>query len=249
MSVELPGWEPETFTAAGITHDVYRKGRGPGVIVIHEVPGITPNVLRFADDVVAEHFTVVLPSLFGTPGKRRTLPYVGASVVRGCVSREFVTWATGRTSPVVSWLRALARQLHEQRGGPGVGAVGMCFTGGFALAMMVDETMVAPVLSQPSLPFAVGAARKADLNLAADDALAVAQRADDGCQVLGLHFDRDRAVGTRFASLRDLLGTRLIDVPLPSRKRTDHSVLTEQRDEASVDRVLQFLAAKLKPDD
>src|SRR5205809_7520837 len=102
--------------------------------------------------------------------------------------------------------------------------------------MMVDERMIAPVLGQPSSPFAIGKARAADLNLSPDDRLAVAQRAADGCEVLGLRFDRDMAVGTRFRTLHDLLGERFIAVELPSRKRTDHSVLTEQRDEASVRR-------------
>ena len=69
--------------------------------------------------------------------------------------------ALKQTSPIIAWLRALARNLHADVGGPGVGAVGMCFAGGFALGMMVDDIMVAPVLSQPSLPFAIGSARTA----------------------------------------------------------------------------------------
>jgi dienelactone hydrolase len=162
-----------------------------------------------------------------------------------CIAREFTNMALNRTGPVIAWLRALARQLHGECGGPGVGAVGMCFSGGFALGMMVDDTMVAPVLSQPSMPFALGKARAADLNLSPDDVLAVAQRAADGCEVLGLRYDQDKAVGTRFATLRELLGDRFIAVELPSRNRRDHSVLTEQRDEASVRRVISFLGDKL----
>jgi hypothetical protein len=122
----------------------------------------------------------------------------------------------------------------------------MCFTGGFALAMMVDEIMVAPVLSQPSLPFAFGkAARHGDLNLSPADAERVAARAAAGCEVLGLRFDQDKLVGTRFESLRTLLGDAFIAVDLPSTSKRDHSVLTEQRDEASVQRVIEFLRAKL----
>jgi hypothetical protein len=121
----------------------------------------------------------------------------------------------------------------------------MCFSGGFALAMMVDDTTVAPVLSQPSMPFAMGAGRGADLNLSPDDRIAVAARAAEGCQVLGLRFVDDAAVGTRFDSLRELLGDAFIAVELPSASKRDHSVLTEQRDEASVQRVLEFLTAKL----
>jgi len=218
------------------------------VIVIHEIPGITPKVAAFADEVVDTGFTVVLPSLVGTPGREISAGYGAASMVKLCVAREFTNWAIGRTSPIIGWLRALARSLHLEAGGPGVGAVGMCFSGGFALGMMVDDIMVAPVLAQPSLPFAVGsAARKADLNLSPDDRLAVAQRAADGCEVLGLRFTGDALVGTRFDSLRELLGDAFIAVELPSAHKRDHSVLTEHRDAASVDRVIAFLRAKLLP--
>ena len=244
-AAHLPGWSLSTFGAAGITRPVHTKGTGPGVVVVHEIPGITPSVLRFAEDVVDAGFTVAMPELVGTAGRPVSGRYLASSFVRVCVAREFTTMATGRTSPVVSWLRALARQLHADAGGPGVGAVGMCFSGGFALGMMVDDIMVAPVLSQPSLPFAVGRGRSADLGLSPDDEAVVAQRAADGCQVLGLRFTGDRLVGDRFGSLRRLLGDAFVAVELPSAARSDHSVLTEQRDEESVQRVLAFLREKL----
>lgn len=246
MSDVLQGWERDSFTAAGFTRETWRRGSGPGVVVVHEIPGITPKVTAFANDVVDAGFTVVMPSLVGTPGKDVSGPYMAGSMLKVCVSREFTTWAVGETSPIIGWLRALARSLHLEVGGPGVGAIGMCFSGGFALAMMVDDVMVAPVLSQPSMPFPVGgAARAADLNLSPDDRLAVARRAAEGCQVLGLRFTGDKLVGTRFDSLRELLGDAFLAVELPSSSPRDHSVLTEQRDEPSVQRVLAFLGEKL----
>ena len=99
----------------------------------------------------------------GTARNRARGLYGLRSMLHGCVSREFANWATSTTSPITVWLRALARAEHERCGGPGVGAVGMCFTGGFALAMMVDDELIAPVLSQPSLPFPIGKKRKRDL--------------------------------------------------------------------------------------
>ncbi len=243
----LAGWEHDSFTAAGLTRDTYRRGTGPGVVVIHEIPGITPKVAEFANDVVDAGFTVVMPSLVGTPGKAMSNGYTMASMAKVCIAKEFTSWAIGETSPIIGWLRALARHLHQDVGGPGVGAIGMCFSGGFALGMMVDDTMVAPVLSQPSMPFAIGgAARKADLNLSPDDRLVIAERAAAGCQVLGLRFTGDALVGTRFDSLRELLGDAFIAVELPSSTKRDHSVLTEQRDEPSVQRVLDFLREKLQ---
>lgn len=242
----LSGWSKGSFTAATLTRDTYRKGEGPVVIVVHEIPGITPAVERFANDVVAAGFTVVMPDLVGTPGREVSGGYTISSMLKVCISREFTNMALNKTSPIISWLRALARSLHQEAGGVGVGAVGMCFSGGFALGMMVDDIMVAPVLSQPSMPFAIGKNRAADLNLSPDDAAVIAERASQGCEVLGLRFDKDKLVGDRFSSLRSLLGDSFIAVEIPSSTPKDHSVLTEQRDEASVQRVLQFFTDKLK---
>jgi dienelactone hydrolase len=242
----LAGWERNSFSAAGFTHDTYRRGTGPGVIVIHEVPGITPSVIRFANDVVDAGFTVVMPDLVGTPGKPLTMPYMLGSVVKVCISKEITAWALNRTTPVTAWLRAVARALHAEVGGPGVGAVGMCFSGGFALGMMVDDIMLAPVVSQPSFPMARGSGEaNGNLGLSPDDEATMIRRAEEGCQVLGLRFTGDRMVGTRFATLREKLGDAFIAVELPSVSKRDHSVLTEQRDEASVQRVLAFLVERL----
>lgn len=246
MTAELPGWERSSFTAQDLTRDVYRRGQGPVVVVVHEIPGITPKVLRFAEEVVDAGFTVVMPSLVGEPGKAPQSAYLATSVAKVCVAREFTTWAMGTTSPVVAWLRALARALHAEVGGVGVGAVGMCFSGGFALGMMVDDIMVAPVLSQPSLPFAVGERRGRDVGLSPDDRVVVAQRASEGCQVLGLRFTADRLVGQRFAELRELLGEAFVAVELPSSKKSDHSVLTEHRNDTAVATVIEFLRRRLR---
>ncbi len=242
---ELEGWQRGEFSAAGFTHTTYRKGTGPGVVVVHEIPGITPGVLRFAEEVVAAGFTVVMPLLVGEVGRDVSQGYLMGSMSKICVSREFTTMAMKKTSPVIAYLRALARQLHEDVGGPGVGAIGMCFSGGFALGMMLDDLMIAPVLSQPSLPFAMGRGRSADLNLSPDDAVVIANRAAAGCQVLGLRYTGDKLVGDRFTSLRTLLGEAFLAVEFPSTKKSDHSVLTEQRQEEGVAQVLGFLREKL----
>ena len=152
-------------------------------------------MLAFAEEVVDAGFTVVLPSLLGTPGGAYTPRAVLRSVARLCVSREFETWRTGSTSPVTAWLRALAAELHGELGGPGVGALGMCFSGGFALAMMTDGHVAAPVLSQPSLPFTLSAAHRADLGLSPADLASVKERVAGGCPVLGLRYAGDPLVG------------------------------------------------------
>jgi len=241
------GWKYGSFTAGSSTHDTYRKGSGPGVVIVHEIPGITPAVMKFAEEIVGAGFTVVMPLLVGEVGRAPDKKYMSASMIKVCISREFSTMAMHKTSPIIDWLRALAKQLHREVGGRGVGAVGMCFSGGFALGMMLDDVMIAPVLSQPSLPFGFGKARAGDLNLSPDDEIMVQRRAVEGCQVLGLRFTGDRLVGTRFESLRKLLGEQFIAVEFPSSAKSDHSVLTEQRQDEGVRRVVDFLREKLQP--
>jgi dienelactone hydrolase len=238
----LDTWARSSHTADRATHDTYRKGSGPGVVVIHELPGMTPAVVAFADEVVAKGFTVVMPDLFGEPGAPASAGQLLKSLAKVCVSKEFTKLALGETTPVAGWLRSLARELHAELGGPGVGALGMCFTGGFALAMMVDDSVVAPVVCQPSAPFAFGSKRRADLNLSPRDLEIVKRRAAEGCAVLGLRYRRDPATGTRFDTLRRELGDNFIAVEFEGR---GHSVVTEHRQQEAVDRVLAFFAARL----
>lgn len=241
--MSLDGFEQESFSALGTEREVYRRGSGPAVIVIHEVPGITPLVAQFGREVAEAGMTAVLPSLFGEPGRPMSLPYVLKSITGACIAREFTTMALGRTSPIVDWLRRLAVAEHERCGGPGVGAVGMCFTGGFALGMMVDPVVQAPVLSQPSLPFPLGAKRKAAVGLSDADLEAVKQRVAEGTCVLGLRYQGDKAVPPeRFETLRRELGDGFVAVELPGNK---HSVLTEHRDDPSVAKVLDFFRDRL----
>lgn len=223
-----------SFTYQNETKPLYRKGSGPGVVIIHEIPGITPQVADFARRVAAAGFTTVLPVLFGTPGKPIAAGYAIGQIVRVCISHEFTCFATKQASPVTEWLRALCRQVHAECGGPGVGAIGMCLTGGFALALMVDESVMAPVLSQPSLPFPMGQARRASIGISDQELAVVKERAAAGCTVLGLRFTEDGAVPPeRFATLHRELGDGFMAIEIDSSPgnphgipRRAHSVLT-----------------------
>jgi len=261
MADLLADFEKEPFSAGGITHDLYRLGSGPAVIVISEIPGITPNVIRFARRVSDLGATVVLPHLFGTPEKPPSGGYELTTLAQLCVSREFSGLAMGRETPVLSWLRALARREHERCGGPGVGAVGMCFTGGFALAMSLEESVIAPVLSQPSCPFPIGKARKSDIQVSAQDWTRIQARTAEGLCVLGLRFTGDRFVpAERFQMLRAKLGDNFIAVELDSspgnahgHPKAAHSVLTEHLQDregtptrAALDQVLEFFRSRLE---
>ena len=260
----IDGFELEHFTFGARTRDVFVAGDGPAVIVMAEMPGITPKVVAFARKVIDAGFTVFMPSLFGTPGKDISVGYMAQSLGPACVSKEFSAFARRTTPPAIDWLRALAREAHERCGGPGVGAVGMCFTGGFALAMATEPEMLAPVLSQPSLPIG-GRKRAADLGLSDHDLLAVKERvvAEDLC-VLGLRFTGDRMVpAARFASLRRELGSNFVGVEIDSssgnpwgHRALAHSVLTEdlvdepgQPTRDALDQVLQLFRDRLlKPE-
>ena len=168
---------------------------------------------------------------------------IASSLRQVCVSKEFTKLATRQTSPIAGWLRSLARELHAELGGPGVGALGMCFTGGFALAMMVDDSVAAPVLAQPSTPFPVSPSRSRDLNLSDADLAKVKERAAAGCEVLGLRFKSDPAVGKRFPRLTEEIGDAFIRVEFEGK---GHSTLTEHRQQEGVDRVLAFFGEKLR---
>jgi dienelactone hydrolase len=264
MADALDGFTRESFEADGKVRDIYRTGTGPAVIVVSEVPGITPLVAEFARKVAAQDCTAVMPHLFGVPGAPPTSGYTLKTLARICVSREFTLLARKQASRVTRWLRALATAEHARCGGPGVGAIGMCLTGGFALAMMVDDTVVAPVLSQPSLPLPIGRGRKADLGISDRDLTQVKKRVAAGTCLLGLRFTDDSASPPeRFATLRRELGDGFLAVELDSSKanphghpRMAHSVLTEHLDDrdgtptrAALDQVLDFFAQRLHPGD
>lgn len=209
------------------TRDVYTLGTGPAVIVMAEMPGITPRVAEFARRVAGAGMTAWVPHLFGRIGEPPGAAAFARSLIPACVARDFAAFAAGGTAPVVGWLRALAAEAHAICGGPGVGAVGMCFTGGFALGMAVDERMLAPVLSQPSLPIVLPWRRgnAADLQLSPVDAQAVAERAAGGLCVLGLRFTGDRLVpAERFTALAELLGDSFTAVEIDSSSGNAHGV-------------------------
>jgi dienelactone hydrolase len=264
---DLADFERTTFTHDGTERTIYRLGTGPAVIVIAEIPGITPKVAAFARRVAGIGCTAVMPHLFGEPGKDATAGSTISGVAHGvktmgplCVNREFTMWATNRTSPVVEWLRALAAAEHERCGGPGVGAIGMCFTGGYALAMATHPSLLAPVLSQPSMPVAVTKAQARSIDCSPADLEIVKQRcANEGLQVLGLRFKSDRFVPqARFDFLREQLGDAFVAVELededanPDAVMKPHSVVTEHLvDEpgtptrAALDQVLDLFRGRL----
>jgi dienelactone hydrolase len=257
----LHGLVRGTFSSSrGVTHELFRGGTGPAVVIIHEVPGLTPRVADFARTVAGRGMTVVLPSLLGTPGRPPTSAYSLVSAARACVSREFTLFATDRSSPVTEYLRELAAHEHATCGGPGVGVVGMCLTGNFALAMSVDPVVLAPVMSQPALPLTLGARRRRAAGVSVGELDTVRRRTELGYCVLGLRFTEDPKVpALRFDLLRERLGDGFLSVEIDSSTgnlwgyaRGAHSVLTEDYVDVegsptrrALDQVLDFLSTRL----
>jgi dienelactone hydrolase len=261
----LDDFERREITLDETTKTVHVAGTGPAVIVMTEMPGISPHVARFARWVWDAGFTVYMPSLFGRDGAVPTAEEGAAVFQRACVSAEFRAFAGAGSSPVTLWLRALATQAHAECGGPGVGAIGMCFTGNFALTMMLEGAVLAPVLSQPSLPLD----DPAGTGLAEDELRAVRRRLErDDLTVMAYRFEGDSFCrAERFAAFSRALGDRFVARVLPDNAAnrdtppffqrfvaTPHSVVTAhlideagQPTIAARDEILAFFTHRLAP--
>ena len=227
----LEDFDARELTFLGRTKRVFVSGQGPAVIVMAEIPGIYPHVSRFARWVRDAGFTVWMPNLFGEPGRPVSIPRGLGVMARACVSREFRAFAANQSSPVIDWLRALAAHAHPLCGGKGVGAIGMCFTGNFALSLMLEPVVRAPVLSQPSLPIG----RAAGMHIAPDELAEVKARMErEDLTVLAYRFEGDAFCrAERFAAYQAALGDRFVARVLPDSAanpdapmKNPHSVVT-----------------------
>jgi dienelactone hydrolase len=210
----LIDFERRATSIDGVERTVYVAGEGPAVIVMAEMPGISPHVARFARWIRGAGFTVYMPSLFGRDGAYPEAEAGLAVLKRACVSAEFRALAANESSPVTRWLRGLARVAHRECGGPGVGAIGMCFTGNFGLSMMLEPSVLAPVLCQPSLPLN----EEGGLEIAPDELTTVRKRLErEDLTVRAYRFEGDRhCTAQRFAAYEAALGPRFEATVLPS---------------------------------
>lgn len=214
--MDLPGFERFDFSADGATKAVYLAGTGPAVVLIHELPGMVPECVELGRKLAAEGYAVYMPLLFGEPMRN----YGVKPLLWPCVWREFSVLSAQGKSPAADWLRALARKAFADRGGKGVAAIGMCFTGRFALSLMMDKALIAPVLCQPGSSYSDAALGIPD----AEWENAVKRSKDEGIPVLGMRFEGDSLCkAARFDTLREGLGERFREVVVPGAK---HSVLT-----------------------
>jgi dienelactone hydrolase len=253
----LADFEPRSITLQSRARRVWVTGSGPAVIVMTEMPGISPHVARFARWVREAGFTVYMPHLFGKDGAAPKMPGALLTIVGGCISREFRAFQANASSPATQWLRALAAHAHAECGGKGVGAIGMCFTGNFALSMMLERSVLAPVLAQPSLPLN----DPAGMHIAPDELAAVKARMDaEDLTVLAYRFEGDKfCKAARFAAYEAALGDRFQGRVLPdsaarpnTQMKNPHSVVTlhlideeGQPTRAARDEILNFFRMRL----
>lgn len=253
----LEDFQLRSIDLLGKARRVWVTGNGPAVIVMTEMPGISPHVARFARWVREAGFTVYMPHLFGKDGATPRMPGALFTMIGGCISREFKAFQANASSPATQWLRALAAFAHKECGGKGVGAIGMCFTGNFALSMMLEKSVLAPVLSQPSLPLN----DPAGMHIAPDELAAVKARMDaEDLTVLAYRFDGDKFCrAARFEAYEAALGDRFQGRVLPTsaarpntQMKNPHSVVTlhlideeGQPTRAARDEILEFFRMRL----
>ncbi len=253
----LEDFAARLITCNGQAKRVYVAGTGPAVVVMTEMPGISPHVARFARWVRDAGFTVYLPHLFGIDGAVPTTFTALTTIARGCIAREFRAFSANQSSPVTQWLRALAATAHRECGGKGVGAIGMCFTGNFALSMMLEPAVLAPVMAQPSLPLN----NAAGMAINPAELAAVKARMDaENLTVRAYRFEGDSfCKAERFAAFADALGDRFEPRVLPDSAanprtpmKNPHSVVTlhliDEAGQPTVqarDEILEFFRMRL----
>ena len=252
----LTDFHKRSITLLGKTKDVYVMGEGPAVIVMSEMPGIYQMVADFARKVRDAGFTVYMPHMFGVAGKPISTGYALGSMARACISKEFHALSANKSSPIVDWLRALARQAHEECGGKGVGAIGMYFTGNFALNLMLEPAVLASVMSQPSLPLF----RKGGMAIDPEELRCIKDRLDkDDLTVKAYRFEGDGfCQPERFAEFQAALGDKFDATVLPDESARQgvpmapHSVVTMhlideegQPTRQALDEILAFYRERL----
>jgi dienelactone hydrolase len=216
----LEGFDTFEHEDDGISHTVYTRGAGPGVLLMHELPGMVRQCVDLATVIANRGFTVFMPLMFGEADAE---PAAKSLAARVCISNEFHCFAHQKSSPITRWLRSLSTvRIRPRCPGPGIGAIGMCFSGGFVLSLFVNDQLLAPVLCQPGLPFP-------SLKPGAGAALAVSpedlkEALASDAPILGFRFEGDPICPKqRFETLRSTFGSRFEGHELPG---TEHSVMT-----------------------
>ena len=134
----------------------------------------------------------------------------------------------------------------------------MCFTGNFALSMLLEKSVIAPVLCQPSLPIS----KNGGMHISPEDLRCVKDRLEnEDLEVLAYRFAGDRFCrAERFSDYENALGDRFKGTVIPDSAAAEsdappHSVVTmhliDEEGEptrAALDEILAFYTRRLKGD-
>jgi dienelactone hydrolase len=241
-----PATMPNAWTASPTgspAMPVWSIGSGPAVLLMHEINGLSPADIACGEAIAAAGpFRVYMPLLFGRPGREQKF----TGLFRSCASRGFDCTRGITHPPVLDALLPLSERIAAESGGP-IGAIGMCLTGAFPLALLRNPRVVAPVLAQPSLPFPEHEKRRG-IGLSVDD-IVLAVRRD--IPILGLRYKQDSiCTPIQFEHLSAWFGNRFekleIDHP-PAPGHRAHSTLAYARDNAAFSRTIEFLRTALAP--
>lgn len=232
----MSGWEPDEIisfaaplsTGDAVSHDVHILGNGPPILILQELPGIGPETLGLVRRFEQAGFRVYLPHLFGTFGK--TTPIRNTAHLF-CVRREFNIFLRGQQSPISDWLRALVHHIQERENAVGVGVIGMCLTGSFALTLMADDAVLGGVASQPALPLLGGD----HLHMSPQDIQEARKAMAEKGPGLAMRYTNDKFAPARLMrALESAFCEDLASVEYPG---TGHSLLTLDLHEAAYQRV------------
>lgn len=135
---------PETRALAvgrrTIDVEIYRpagQGPWPGVLILHELFGLTSSVRADARHLAREGYLVMAPDLYSGGMRRYCMKFF--------FSREAL--ANTSTAEPVREIHALLDQLKAMPECNGrLGMIGMCMTGGFVLQMARRDDLDAPVV-------------------------------------------------------------------------------------------------------
>jgi len=196
-----------SFSHAGATRTVHRlppsaaNARKRGVILMHELPGLTDPAADFGVAMMKEGFDVHMPLFFGkyrqwTLGKRNPLPGVLRML---CIRREFTALAANQPSAITDWVRALARHVSATHEGEKVGVIGMCMSGGWVFSLALDFSVGAAIAGHTAMPFRTKDANQDELG---DTQETVRKALKSGTPILASLFEGDwRSPKTRRVSL------------------------------------------------
>lgn len=221
-----------------VSHPVYFKGKGPPILIWQELPGIIPETLTLVDKMVAEGFTIYMPHLFGPLGKFR----IGSNMARLlCIRREFHMFAARKSSPITNWMRALCRDVQSRHDGVQVGTLGMCLTGGFALTLMADDSVIGGVAAQPSLPlFKQSALHMSDSEIAdARDAM------DHKGPALAMRYSGDPLCkASKLEAIKAAFGDGVVTHTIAGK---GHATLTGHWSDEAYEKMIGYFHQRLKP--